>query len=727
MQNLLSKSTTTILLGIVFFLSGTTMASAATPSPDKVQWAFEYKLTPNLFVKIGAFISGDGSTPEITNQIQSYTTQATCAVGEASYASDSDYAVTRSCYQTTTAALTAARSLALANIQNADFNGDPLLKNLNCNITDGKIGEGSLADCFPIIIYYVVYKPASWFLVGAGYTFDAMLTLSIDSNFVNQGFIDSTWIVVRDFSNMLFIFILLYAGVQTILGAKDWRDTILKVIIMALLINFSLFFTKVVIDAGNILAVGVYNSMGVVKSAENQSFQITGAVAERDVSGILASSFQPQRFLDTAGKVNAVDATIVFLVATVVSGYAGYIFFMVAILFIGRLIAFWFLMIVSPFAFISIALPSGANKFQSWLSELLNQAFVAPVFLFLIYLIMQVVNAGDGLLVGLIKTSPTTVGAFTFDKVLAPVVVATFLVLALQKALGFAKSMSGGFGDFGSKIAGTALGITTGGASLVGRGVIGGAAAYALKKGLVSSESHWGGRARALTKASFDVKNIGGKDSVFGKTIGGGIAKGIKEFGAGAGTGVGGIEKVIKEREKKADTKAREAAERSRLTPKERFENAQASNIASSLAQAAKNEVKERTAAVEVSTKKATEAKVAVDTMRNSGKLDPGLSKVLEAAKKEEEEAKEVLEKATIEAQEAEERAEVARKKTEEESTARREIHAEKAEKAGLYETAEKIRKGTPIEKENALDKLKREMKEEFDKEAKEKEKSAEH
>ncbi|MEK7801795.1 MAG: hypothetical protein AAB276_05010, partial [Pseudomonadota bacterium] len=92
--------------------------------------------------------------------------------------------------------------------------------------------------------------------------FDLSLTLSIDQQYVNQPFVTSAWEIVRDFANMLFIFVLLYVGINTMLGGAGHTRAIFMVIIVALLINFSLFFTKIIIDAGNILAVGVYESIG---------------------------------------------------------------------------------------------------------------------------------------------------------------------------------------------------------------------------------------------------------------------------------------------------------------------------------------------------------------------------------------------------------------------------------------------------------------------------------
>lgn len=280
---------------------------------------------------------------------------------------------------------------------------DELLKQINCNPVGSWIGgvfggDGTFVDCISLVTYYAVYKPATWLLIIAGYLFDTSIALSIDTHFVNQPFVADTWVVVRDFSNMLFIFILLYTGVQTILGLGNWRSTVLRVIIMALLINFSLFFTRVVIDAGNILAVGVYEAMGVVKTGPSAILKPGGPV-ERNLSESLVANFQPQQFLSKAGKVGGTNSTIIFIVAAIVNLFAAYVMFSVALIFVGRLLAFWFLMIASPFAFISIALPRG-NIFDWWMSTLLNQSFVAPVFLFLLYVLMKILSASGGILQG---------------------------------------------------------------------------------------------------------------------------------------------------------------------------------------------------------------------------------------------------------------------------------------------------------------------------------------
>lgn len=342
---------------------------------------------------------------------------------------------------------------------------------------DCSVIKGRLMPCFAEAVYKIIYRPTAYALMGAGYIFDEILTLSIEGAMVAPPFIDSTWKVVRDFSNMIFIFILLYAGVETILGGKNWMKTIRLVIIIALLINFSLFFTKVVIDAGNILAVGVKS-----------------AISTTSVSEGLAAAFQPQQFLSAATKgpdTSGGDAIIVFLVAAVVSGFAAYIFFKAALLFMGRLIAFWGLMIISPFAFVSMAMPKG-NIFNDWLDMLVKQSFVAPVFLFFVYIIMKVISdGGTGILNGLPKTGDW------FKDLLGPVIVATLLIIALKQALDIATKMSDKMGKLGSDMTSTAMGLAAVAPTMAG------AATGGLIRG-VGAATSWTAKKAGATGGKFD-------------------------------------------------------------------------------------------------------------------------------------------------------------------------------------------------------------------------------
>ncbi|MDO8604108.1 MAG: hypothetical protein Q7K40_01745 [bacterium] len=375
----------------------------------------------------------------------------------------------------------------------------------------------------------------------AGKIFDYSLMLSISNTFVNQPFIDTLWTIVRDFSNMIFIFILIYAGVQTILSLGDWKKTIKMVVIMALLINFSLFFTKVVIDAGNVLAVGVYESLGENPAQGKQ----------REISGTLVASFQPQNFISRASEHVAGESVIVFAVAIAVGLSVAWVFFSIALVFFGRLLAFWFLMIISPFAFISLALPKG-NIFDWWTDTLLKQAFVAPVFLFLMYIIMKVVEAKP--LQSFLDTSIASTSGAISDSILAPVFIAALLVVALLKTKDFTTTMAGEFGAGGAKLVGGVMGAAAGAASFAGTGAVRALSAVGAKYGGTGGALGAIGDASAKIghagrNVNFDVRNI--PIPIVGGTVG-------SHTGTGAGraaTFVTNRAEAVKRSEEKAKRK----------------------------------------------------------------------------------------------------------------------------------------------------------------------------
>lgn len=416
-----------------------------------------------------------------------------------------------------------------------------LLEGLNCG---GSLRSGvDFSGCLPIVIYNLVFRPASFLLSIAASLFDYSLSLSIDRTLIDQEFVQNAWTIMRDFANMAFIFILLYAGITTILGGDDWRRTVIQVVIVALFINFSLLFTKIIIDSGNILAVGIYSALG----PDPQDSGGVG-VQKREISGNLVEALQPQRFTDAASAGDAFEAIVVFIIAAIVNVAVAWAFFKVALVFLGRLIGFWVLMIISPIAFISTATPKG-EIFHDWLHKLINITFVAPVFLFFMYLILLVLQSD--FITSLQDSLGGTTG-FMSSKLLLPSMVAIVLVYMISKAVSIAEHMAGEFGNLGSqvggKLMGVAGGVALGGAASIGRSALGGVASRVFDSGKLQKMATEGGAmgrfaGRNLTfatdklrNASFDARNVGV------------IAAGIKQTGIDAGKagGKGGFVKEEK-------------------------------------------------------------------------------------------------------------------------------------------------------------------------------------
>src|SRR3989344_4311531 len=125
-------------------------------------------------------------------------------------------------------------------------------------------------DWFAWIMNNLLIPTAAWILGLAGNLMDMAIKFSLDTKYFKIDAIDSGWKLIRDLVNMGFIFILLYIANSTILQLSSYniRSMLAKLIIAAVLINFSLFFTRVVMDAGNIVAINFYNSFQVAGSSE---------------------------------------------------------------------------------------------------------------------------------------------------------------------------------------------------------------------------------------------------------------------------------------------------------------------------------------------------------------------------------------------------------------------------------------------------------------------------
>ncbi len=272
----------------------------------------------------------------------------------------------------------------------------------------------------------LTYFELIWFyttqilVVLVGLMFDAFLFFSIDSKFYRSGMIEAGWEILRDFTNIAFIFALLIQAFQMVLGVNipKARNKLVKVILVALVINFSLFVTYAIIDASNILAYTFYNKIEqnevtfdassnggngnkVIKSDE----QFKG----KSVSLAIAKKINPQELLDAKtvsnGKVTKGQRVVMVLMVGVINGVLIYVFLSVTFLFLGRTIGLWLSAVLAPLAFASLTVPAMQKMeyigFGKWFNSLLKMAFMAPVFLFFLYLAVQfmkidIVGTGAG-------------------------------------------------------------------------------------------------------------------------------------------------------------------------------------------------------------------------------------------------------------------------------------------------------------------------------------------
>jgi hypothetical protein len=131
--------------------------------------------------------------------------------------------------------------------------------------------------CSIIKVYVSVMSAIPiWLATGSGVVLDYTLWYTTNSGtYTDKDSVDSFvvkgWKMIRDFSNLVFIFGLLFIGFVLIFnlsgdGGKplfgiDPKRGIIQVILMALLINFSFLMCRAVIDISNVVGLTFYNKI----------------------------------------------------------------------------------------------------------------------------------------------------------------------------------------------------------------------------------------------------------------------------------------------------------------------------------------------------------------------------------------------------------------------------------------------------------------------------------
>ena len=240
----------------------------------------------------------------------------------------------------------------------------------------------------------------SWVLWFAAKTFNIILAIQNDAfHAPNNAFVVTGWTIARDVSNIFYILFLLIISIATILRIESygWKQLLPKLIISALLLNFSLAFTGVIVDLSNVLGNTFYIKIGGAQDPD-----LGGMSGARDISTVFMKGFAPQKVFEI-GNSNAMNNgtsnwdTVINMLIAIAAGIvlilvASFVLFAGAWLLMIRIIVLWILMVLSPFAFLFMILPETRGYASQWFKSLFSQAFFYPAYMFMFYLVVIVIN-----------------------------------------------------------------------------------------------------------------------------------------------------------------------------------------------------------------------------------------------------------------------------------------------------------------------------------------------
>lgn len=449
--------------------------------------------------------------------------------------------------------------------------------------------SGTFMGCISFLVYYAIYKPIAWFAGILGQLFDFFLGYSLSDASYRAEFAVRGWQIVRDISNIFFIIILVWTGLSTVFNSKtSMKQVVPQLILNALLINFSLFGTRVVIDLSNVVARVFYKSVQVCEG-KCEPRDAAGVIpnAKKGIGGYtplsekIVSAFNPQKIFtpstlssasalpdngtNNTGNAQPLDQStseyagyyiVVSLIAAFILFGVAMMFWKTAFFFVGRVIGLYMAMIFAPFAVLTkgnMPLVGGIKElsWSKWLSDLTKYALLAPIFVFFLYVIYSFLETD------FIKVYADKVGTSFFETIVyiaIPMIIVYFMIKAgvkiaedyageMGKAVqGFVDKTIGGVGG----VIGGGVGLGAGAAAFLGRNVVGRGVKMATKTKWGSSIqtrlaanadksklARWGNQFINKTQTgSFDVRNAGIKIGNKEFTAGGTFNKTIGLFGA---------------------------------------------------------------------------------------------------------------------------------------------------------------------------------------------------
>ncbi len=205
--------------------------------------------------------------------------------------------------------------------------------------------------------------------------------------------VDAGWTVVRDFTNLLFILVIVAIGIATALRIREYevRKTLPRLILIAILINFTPTICGVIIDASNILMNFFFTAGTAGYSSMLNFVQAAGNIlanAGRNVLHNWTNFFNGVFFFQ-----------VLFVIAF--NLIASFVLLFFAVLLILRHVALWILVILAPLAFFAYILPATRRIWHTWWHQFIQWCFVGvggAFFIYLTQLLMQ--EASDNYLGG---------------------------------------------------------------------------------------------------------------------------------------------------------------------------------------------------------------------------------------------------------------------------------------------------------------------------------------
>jgi hypothetical protein len=315
------------------------------------------------------------------------------------------------------------------------------------------------------LLAYVLFAFAGYLLSMVGILLNWTIQFTVfqfGSYFGNSSGLLIGWGILRDIGNIVLLFSFIFLGIMMVLNldSAGSRQAIPKLLIVALLLNFSLFMTEAVIDVSNVLSAALYNQASTscqangtnctTASSNSKTFVNNGIAGQILQAGGLNTVFTitPQGSGNTSSNGTPISFTqspfnklVFYVMLTIFVSVTIVVLLAAAVLLLIRGIVLVFIMVTSPLGFVAtiVPIPAFQGIASTWRKLLLSESFFAPVLLLLILVSLKIIaglssaiNPSSGSLVAAISSGNTDIN-FTSIILLFSLVIG-FMIASLMSA-----------------------------------------------------------------------------------------------------------------------------------------------------------------------------------------------------------------------------------------------------------------------------------------------------
>ncbi|MBT5807745.1 hypothetical protein HOI18_00530 [Candidatus Uhrbacteria bacterium] len=225
---------------------------------------------------------------------------------------------------------------------------------------------------------------------------DQLVPILTYNNFSTNPVVSAGWAIVRDTVNMFFVVVLIVIAFGTIFGASrfQWQQQVPRLMIFALVINFSKTLTGLMIDFGQVVMLTFANAIREIAAGNfiqllglGEIYQISESSSAIQDLGKQGSKGLGDSFEYLAGGIMAVGM-VVWVLATMI---------ILTVILLYRIVMLWVMIVIAPLAWFmggaEGVVKSGA--YQQWWDRFKCLVVIGPVLTFFLWLTLAVAGAGN--------------------------------------------------------------------------------------------------------------------------------------------------------------------------------------------------------------------------------------------------------------------------------------------------------------------------------------------